>query len=60
MLLYIMAIRQLNLKQVHISLTYTASINNIPVENPTLSYVSGNTEVATVSDTGLLTLLSSR
>ena len=39
-------------------LTYTASINNIPVENPTLSYVSGNTEVATVSDTGLLTLLS--
>ena len=35
-------------------LTYTASINNIPVENPTLSYVSGNIEVATVSDTGLL------
>ena len=39
-------------------LSYTATVNNMPVQNPTLSYVSGNTEVATVSDTGLLTLLS--
>src|SRR5699024_6293326 len=39
-------------------LSYTAAVNNIPVQNSTLSYVSSNTEVATVSDTGLLTLLS--
>lgn len=39
-------------------LTYTAKKNDIVVENPDLIYQSSNPEIATVSDTGLLTLLS--
>lgn len=38
-------------------LSYTATKNGITVDNPTLTYVSNNESVATVSDSGLLTIL---
>ena len=39
-------------------LTYTAQKNGITVENPAITYSSGNTEIATVDASGLLTLVS--
>lgn len=39
-------------------LSYLALNNTSIVDNPTLTYVSSNTDVATVDDTGLLTILS--
>lgn len=38
-------------------LSYIARKNDVVVENPTLSYSCNNNEIATVSDTGLLTML---
>lgn len=39
-------------------LSYTAIKNDEIVENPTLTYASSDTSIATVDDTGLLTLLA--
>lgn len=39
-------------------LSYLALDNMTVIENPTLTYVSSNTDVATVDDNGLLTILS--
>ena len=38
-------------------LSYTAIKNDVPVDNPTLTYVSSDNTIATVNDTGLMTLL---
>ena len=38
-------------------LSYTAIKNDVVVNSPTLSYVSSNDTIATVNDTGLMTLL---
>ena len=38
-------------------LSYTAIKNDVPVDSPTLTYVSSNNTIATVDDTGLMTLL---
>ena len=38
-------------------LSYTAIKNDVPVDSPTLTYVSSNNTIATVNDTGLMTLL---
>ena len=38
-------------------LSYTAIKNDVPVDNPTLTYVSSDDTIATVNDTGLMTLL---
>lgn len=38
-------------------LSYTAIKNDIPVDSPTLTYVSSDNTIATVNDTGLMTLL---
>ena len=38
-------------------LSYTAIKNDVPVDSPTLTYVSSNDTIATVNDTGLMTLL---
>lgn len=38
-------------------LSYTATTNGVPVDNPTLVYTSSNTSLATVSSTGLVTLI---
>lgn len=38
-------------------LSYTATKNDIPVDNPTLTYVSSDDTIATVDNTGLMTLL---
>ena len=38
-------------------LSYTAIKNGVPVDNPTLTYVSSDNTIATVNDTGLMTLL---
>ena len=38
-------------------LSYTATKNDIPVDSPTLTYVSSDNTIATVNDTGLMTLL---
>lgn len=39
-------------------LTYQATKNDVPVENPTLSYTSSNEQIATVDDAGVLTIFS--
>ena len=38
-------------------LSYTAIKNDVPVDSPTLTYVSSDNTIATVNDTGLMTLL---
>ena len=38
-------------------LSYTATKNDVPVDSPTLTYVSSDNTIATVNDTGLMTLL---
>ena len=38
-------------------LSYTAIKNGVPVDSPTLTYVSSDNTIATVNDTGLMTLL---
>lgn len=38
-------------------LSYTAIKNNVPVDNPTLTYVSSDNTIATVDGNGLMTLL---
>ena len=38
-------------------LSYTAIKNDVPVDSPTLTYVSSDDTIATVNDTGLMTLL---
>ena len=38
-------------------LSYTATKNDVPVDNPTLTYVSSDNTIATVDGTGLMTLL---
>ena len=38
-------------------LSYTAIKNNVPVDSPTLTYVSSNDTIATVDGNGLMTLL---
>ena len=38
-------------------LSYTAIKNDVPVDNPTLTYVSSDNTIATVNDTGLMTML---
>ena len=38
-------------------LSYTAIKNDIPVDSPTLTYVSSDNTIATVNDTGLMTML---
>ena len=38
-------------------LSYTAIKNDVPVDSPTLTYVSSDNTIATVNDTGLMTML---
>ena len=38
-------------------LSYTATKNDVPVDSPTLTYVSSDNTIATVNDTGLMTML---
>ena len=38
-------------------LSYTATKNDVPVDSPALTYVSSDDTIATVNDTGLMTLL---